>query len=278
MSDQNTKKVVIKQPPASAKRPSPRFDKSKFQSSIWNMGYRVIHEKALQCPCKGRGTNHQSSCKNCGGTGWTFINPTSTRAILHSMNLDTKFKEWSKENLGMVNISMEDAEELSYMDRITVRDAEATFNEVVHLEKINNTLFAMFSYNVKEVWYAGLFRDTESKYTQLVKDEDYTVDNHVVYFDDKWIAEFDAAGGDLSVTVRYRHAPQFYVLDLKREVMVTNIVSDDGGESQVAMPISAVGRRGHYVLDAENLSNTRVLDNSFIDYCGNTVKQKDKLW
>lgn len=271
------KAVTIQQPPVGASKPSPRFEKDSFESAIWNYGYEVIHEKALRCPCKSKGGGFSSKCVNCGGTGWVFINPSQTRAILHSMNADTEFKEWSEEHRGMVNISVRDSELLSYMDRLTVVDGEAYFSEVLFLKQAaSSQLFTMTSYNVKEPWYVALYEDDDLKLLQLEENIDYTYENNFIYFDSKFADRYASVNGDLSVTVRYKHAPQFYVIDLKRELMNTNIVRN-GREASILMPVSAVGRRGHYILDAENLSGTRLLDNSFKEKCGDTQKQGDEL-
>ena len=78
------------------------FNKPSFEKLIYQKGLDVVWEQAIHCPCKDDEAANQglSSCKNCGGTGWVFINPEETKMIIHSMNLNTRYKEWSMEKLG----------------------------------------------------------------------------------------------------------------------------------------------------------------------------------
>lgn len=258
------KTVTIQKTPNLTGAPNIEFRKNDFEAAIWTKGCPILHEKALVCPCKSINSGQQSNCKNCGGTGWVFYNPTKTRAILHSMNMETQYKEWSQENRGTVNISIRDVDRLSYMDRLSVLDGEAIFGEVIHFKKTDNILFSFTSYNIKSILYAGLFISINDKLQKLIIDEDYTFEDNIFYLNSKYISSFNESGEDLSVTLRYIHAPQYHVIDLVREVMVT-LIKDKGIEKSVSLPVSAVGRRAHYVLDSENLSKTRLLDNSFIE-------------
>jgi len=269
--------IIAQTPPSLVAAPAIEFRKNDFEQAIWTKGYRVIHEKALKCPCKSKNSNQQSNCKNCGGTAWIFINPVETRAILHSMNRDTQFKEWSEEDAGNVNISMMDKDNLSFMDRITLEDARAVFSQALHFKEKDGILFTYAAYNIKEVSYMGLFIDVDSKLQRLEEGTDYTLEEtnstsckgiygNTIFLNEKYTSMWGASGEDLSITIRYIHAPQFYVVDLKREVMTT-LVKNKGKEESISMPVSAVGRRGHYILDKENLSETRLVDNSFNDEC-----------
>ena len=258
--------IIQQTPPSQTGAPNVEFRRSDFEQAIWDKGYRVVHEKALKCPCKSKNGNQQSSCKNCGGSGWIFINPVETRMILHSMNRDTQFKEWSEETMGKVNISSMSKDEISYMDRITLLDGKGSFSQALHFKEKDGILFAFTAYLIKEVEYLGLFIDTDSKLMKLEKDVDFTFDRNILYLDSKYTSTFTAAGNDLSVSIRYTHSPQFYILDLMREVMTTK-VKDKGKDSYIHMPISAVARRGHYILDGENLSETRLVDNSYDTTC-----------
>jgi hypothetical protein len=128
--------IVIETPPIGLDRPRANFINTEFDINIWEHGYNVIHELGLQCPCKSKNTNQQSNCKNCGGSGWIFLNPTKTRMVLHSMNLNTKYQMWSQENAGTVSISCRSNETLGFMDRLTVLDGLAIFWEVLFLKEI----------------------------------------------------------------------------------------------------------------------------------------------
>lgn len=266
-------KQIIIQKSGSNGKVVPNFIKSDFDNAIEKKGYNVIHEKALKCPCKSENTNQQSNCKNCGGTGWIFINSTQTKMILHSMNRETKFKDWSEQNLGTVAVSSMIRDQLSYMDRITVVDGRTFFSEVLHLKVISDDdqrLFAFTTYNIKSVFYAGLFISVDQQLTRLIENTDFTFVKNQFFLDESF---YDENNDDISITIRYEHAPQYHVLDLSRETM-QSIVAEPGGnkETVVDLPISAVARRAHYILDNENIAYTRLVDNSFIDECNDTLK------
>lgn len=252
------------------------FNQSWFENLIEQKGYNVIHEKALQCPCKGKGTNALSTCKNCGSCGWIFVNPYSTRMILHSMNQDTQFKDWGQENLGTVHISVKNADRLCYMDRITLIDSTADFNEVRHFRRSDDgVLFTYCSYHIKEVNYAGLFLSDSEQLKKLVENTDFTFDGNKIFLNSSYDAFWDEEN-PFSITLRYVHQPQYHVIDLSRQVANSRIDILDKKAQMVDLPLAAVGRRAHFVLDTENISFTRLLNNSYNDRgCSTIIKQVD---
>lgn len=269
-----SKQVVIQQAPAQLANNTPNFFQEEFEKLIWDKGYRVIHEKALTCPCKSKAVNQLSNCKNCGGTGWLFINPTETRMILHNMNQSTEYKAWSQENLGNVSISVINSDRLTYMDRITLIESEADFNEERHFKKsIDNVLFTYLSYHAKSIKYVGLFIDENTLLTRLDSTQ-YSIDGNKLFLDASFLADY-SEDFPYTVTVSYIHQPQFHILDINRQVMNSRSKLY-GKESIQDMPIAAVGRRAHFVLDTQNINHTRLLDNSYLDAdCKTNIKIVD---
>lgn len=260
------KDVVIQSAPEGVHPTTNGFDEiSKFDALIWEKGYDVVHEKCLQCPCKSVRVNQLSNCKNCGGTGWVFINPSQTRMVLRNMNENTSQKSWSKENIGTVNISIMNRDHITYMDRITLLKSVAYFNEVRHfkMSSRNDLLFVYCSYNIKKINYVGLFVDESTAFTRLKEGDDYRFEGNRLFLNAKYNDQFQD-DNTFSVTVSYEHFPQYYIQDIPRQV-ATSRDSLDGQEELDKLPIAAVGRRAHFVLDAENISQDRLLDNSFID-------------
>lgn len=238
------------------------FEKSEFDDLIYNKGRRVLFEKTLQCPCKSESFNQQSNCKNCGGTGWIFIDPIETRMILHSIGNVNQFKDWSEENRGFVNITALEQDELGWMDRITLLDARAYMGEVLHFKKKNNLMFAFTTFPIKQLRYIGLYIDPHQPLVQLKEDVDYTYQGQIIRLAEKYYQDID-----VSVTVRYVHSPVFYIMDLKRETM-DSFVLDGSKEDLKRFPISAVGRRAQYVLDPRDLNGEGVIKNSYNDNDG----------
>lgn len=240
----------------------PRADlqKQDFDNLIYQKGRDVILEKALQCPCKSRSANQQSNCRNCGGTGWVFINPTKTRMVLTAIEAVTEFRAWSEELRGTVNITSFVEDELSQMDRITAVDGESIHNEVLFFDTAEGFNFTYATYNIKEILYISMFRGVDTPLLRLKEGTDYTVENNTIKLLLSTLPFSEVE--DNNITIRYKHAPQFHVIEMRRDTMQT-FVWNNGKENLQHMPVSAMARRSHYQLSAENLSKTRLLDNSF---------------
>lgn len=243
----------------------PRADliKEEFDALIFQKGREVVLEKALECPCKSPSTNQQSTCKNCGGSGWIFINPRKTRMVLSAINIVTDYKPWSEELRGTVNVTAMVEEELSYMDKITALDGEAIYNEVLFFKKKTIDVFCYTTYAIKEILYIGLFRGDESPLLRLQKDVDYTVSGSTIKLINQSLLGTDVNVKNTSFTIRYKHAPEFHVIEMKRETMQT--FEWQGIEKLKHLPVSAIARRAHYQLKANNLVGDRLIDNSYDD-------------
>lgn len=239
------------------------LDKAEFERLIDQKGGDVIFEKALECPCKSKSTNQQSDCKNCGGTGWVFINPVQTRMILTAINIVTDFKPWSEEMRGTINITCKAEEQLSAMDKITVLNGEAIFNEVLFFKKKGEEIFCYTTYPVKEILYVGMFVASDEPLLRLIEETDFTIEGSTFK-----LTNFDLLGSDInaedtSFTIRYKHAPEFHVIEMRRETMQT--FEWRGTERLQNMPVSAIARRAHYQLKANNLLGDRLIDNSYTE-------------
>lgn len=234
------------------------FNRADFETLIAQKGRRVIIEKALQCPCKGKSTNQQSNCRNCGGTGWVFINPKETRLVLQGMNITPNYKAWSEEITGDLKVTASDTEELTFMDRLTLEDGRAIFNEVLFFKTRGENVFAFTSYNIKEVRYAGYFKGTDEKFQKLNFGTDYTFEKNIIKLVNPAIV---AIQGEISITIRYVHAPQYLMIDMKRESMESFVM--EGTEKTIHLPIAGTARRQHYILGAPNLNGSSLLSNDY---------------
>lgn len=238
----------------------PRADlhKSEFDTLIHQKGREVILEKALQCPCKSQSANQQSNCRNCGGSGWVFINPKKTRMVLTAIEAVNEYRPWSEELRGTVNITSFVEDELSHMDKITAIDGESIHNEVLFFSELDDAIFTYSTYFIKEVLYIAMFQGIDQPLLRLTE-ADYEIVDNVIKLNLSTLPFEETENNN--VTVRYKHAPQFHVIEMKRDTMQTFIWK--GEERVQQMPVSAIGRRSHYQLNAENLTKTRLIDNSF---------------
>lgn len=256
------KKISITQPPPNLNLfPRQDFNEEDFNSLIYQKGYNVFLEKALLCPCKSKSSDNQSSCLNCGGSGWVFLEKIQTRMLLHSMNLQTKYKEWSLEKLGTATISCSDKDRLSYMDRITLIDSDSIHKEIIYPILYDNKLFSYLNYNVKEILFCYLFVENKQKLQKLeIKNGDFTAENNIFLLNNKY---YKGEGKLISISLTYRHFVAYHVLDITRDIINSPIMNDlTGKEEIIPLPIAGIGRKSQYVLDPSKYNGTYLIDNS----------------
>ncbi len=249
--------------PQTAALPSD-FNKLDFEASIREKGYETVHEKAYNCPCISQPSIAPlNTCKNCGGTGWIFANPTRTKMIITTIMLDDKLKEgalreWGMLDMGAVKITAYNQDKLTYMDRITILDATSEHNQILFpkLDDEEEVLFAYTKYDIKSIDFIGLFESADTIIKKLEQGTDYTFVDNIITFDDQYSDLPNA-----TVTIRYVHNPAFHVIDILRESMTS---TEQKGNVKQILPIHAIGKRAHIIKDAENFDGNRLLDNSWL--------------
>lgn len=233
------------------------FFSPDFDVLVDNKGYDVIWERAIPCPCAKRQGATMTNCKNCQGTGWVFINPTQIKAIAQSINKDTKYKEWSQERLGTASFTVRHEYHLNFMDKLTLlgsssRDSE---NRIVYFYEnqwLINTIYPID----KIIDIFKFVSPTEP--LQLLSPDSYFVQDHFVIFTPGTVQNGD------SVTISYEHKVQYHILDLNHDVRNTILLDDTSREVPLQLPISAVGRRVHNVIDAVDFIGSSLFDNSYL--------------
>lgn len=278
------KPISLQKEPEYANTPQVFFNKKEIDSFLHKAGYNVFHEKALECPCKfskENGFKPLSSCLNCGGVGWVFLNKVETKGIIHSMNKDTKFKEWSRENTGTASLTLRDIDRPSVMDRITVIDGTSEYHETVFLKQSGNRIYFYTSYRIKEILFMFLFVNSETKLTILNNGTDYEYESipeceggkgiggfgNKVTLSESLSSQIIDSGMQRGVSLRYTHQPQYNVVDIPRDTMVAVVKDDNNRTINVEMPIHAIMRKSHYILDAREIGGSIVFDNSIPKGC-----------
>lgn len=257
--------------------PRADLERNDFENLIYQKGRNVLYEKALQCPCKSGATNQQSNCKNCGGSGWTYINPKSTRMVLTGISVASESKPWSEESRGNVKVTCSDKEQLTFMDRLTVVDGSSIHQEVLFFKKEGDEYFAYSAYPMKSLIYAGKFISSLLPFQRLTTEVIFG-DSNLIRLNPTAVTppEGEDSDNQLAVTVRYHHAPVYYVLELSRETMQSFKVVN-GQEENQNLPTSAVARRAHYVLNSPSLIGTRLVDNSYVEECDDCITSTTTL-
>src|SRR5690606_331934 len=212
---------LLPQTPSSQMITPPRadFDKNRFDTLVAQEGVDVAVEKALQCPCKTQKINNLSTCKNCGGTGWIYVNRRLSRFVLQSMDFQNKEEVWSRLVHGVVKITAPAEEKLSFMDRITRLNSNSIFSQVVQFEQDRNGIYYGFlSYEPKDIEYLGLFITADDK-LQQVNSSDIKITNSRIELAPTVELPYIDDNNPLTATIRYVHAPVFYVFEHNREVV-----------------------------------------------------------
>jgi hypothetical protein len=236
------------------------FYKPDFESLIYQRGYDVYHEPAIVCPCKIKGSDNKPDCKNCGGTGWVFLNKTRTRMLLHSMNRETKYKDWSEERMGNVSISASDKDQIGFMDKITLLNADSLHTQVLYPILYNNELISYLNYPVIEALECFMYIDSNQKLKKLEQDVDFFISGNLFRLG----MQYRSSNLNPQISIRYRHLVVFHIIDITREVIVSNILDQTTGrEVPTKLPLSGVGKRAHYILDWSNYSSEYLFDNSY---------------
>lgn len=255
---------TISSPPDNSKKlpntPDAFFDKGNFNASIDKYGYAVRIEKAVKCPCTVKGSGSAlPACKNCGGTGWVFINPTETKMILSAMGYNQKYYNWSEVNIGTVRISSSDKDELAYMDRITLLSAEETFSELVYPVIYEDQLFAYTSYDILDIHEIFLFEDIEKPLVRLESDNYEVIGPNKLSFKN----HFDNIN-QCTFSIRYKHPPTYHVIDITRNVMQSPVKAEKG-IINADFPQNALGKKAQYILNRQ--VGVNIFDNSYSDKC-----------
>jgi hypothetical protein len=253
------KQAIISKPPALQGIPRVDFFYPDFDVLVWNKGYDITVEPAFPCPCKQRIQEAQSICLNCQGTGWVFGTPVQTKAIITSINKDTKYKEWSSEMIGTSNCTIEQRFQLSFMDKITILDSHSIFAEnlLVKNTKTNDgQRFLRTTYPVKEVQFLFQYVSAFEPLKKLVFKQDFDIAEGIVVFtgDNPLLPAS-------SVSIRYTHNLQYFVLDINHDVRNSYMQDYESKEVQNKLPVSAIIRRVHCVPFGENTSKDKLLNN-----------------
>lgn len=236
------------------------FNRAEVYATIRDKGYNVIYSKAYLCPCKSKESDHRSTCKNCGGTGMFWANPTKTKMIISGITSDKKFEEWGRDDLGMVRVTAFEDNKLSRMDQIVIVDGTSEMSEILFpvLDDGGINLFSMTKYDIKQIDFIGLYVNETTKITKLTEITDYTYQDNRITFNSSYNNLVDPC-----VSIRYVHSPTYYIWDISRDSMRSTVMSN-GVPTPIVLPIHAMAKKAHNIKDAENFDGDKLLDNSWL--------------
>lgn len=267
-----TNQVVAYQTPPAAVNPRVGWDVNRFETLIQTQGYDAYIDRALRCPCCDKATGQAlSTCKNCGGRGWFFVDRTQTRLIAQHLDSKKRYEEWSEVNRGTASITTRGIDKLGFMDRIILTQLEEWFSETLHPVIFNDQFVAYPIYEPLEISNAFLFSSDSEPLIPLDASL-YSVIGNKIVFDSSIINLVDVESLDiqdvnqipLQITIRYSHFPVYHVIDINRELMRVRegkLCGEGYDDYLRQMPINVLARKAHYIFDnqkwgAEYYDNT----------------------
>lgn len=251
-----TDKPVAYQTPAASINPRVGWRIDDFERLIQTQGYDAYIDRAMRCPCVDKATGQAlSTCKNCLGRGWFFVDRTETRIIAQHMDSKKRYESWGEVNRGTASITTKGIDKLGFMDRIILLQLEEFYSEILRPEVYEGELLAYPVYEPLEISNIFLF---VGDYTKLepIPNEMYVVDKNKIVFDQSLlellpVEDVNQKTPNMSVSIRYSHYPVYHVIDINRELMKvreSKLCSFDD-EQLRQMPINVLARKAHYIFD-----------------------------
>lgn len=239
------------------------FTQPEFDNAIFDKGYEVIWYEAVRCPCNKAREGHLSTCNNCLGLGWVFVNPIQTKALITSINKDTKYKYWSQELSGTVNVTLRDQERLSVMDKIVLKNKFSLMSELRDVREVAGQKFIFTTYPIDQIHSVFLFNSVSTKLVRL------TMDEYMVSTDNPYVLKINKTplptGFNNVVSIKYKHKVQYNVIDLPHDLRYSTELNRKGQEIELPLPIQAIARKSEYLTGySVNYDGTGILDNSYL--------------
>jgi len=260
-------KTVITTTPASVGTPQIHFDRTKFDDLIYDKGYAAYIDRAVQCPCRVLATGQPlSDCQNCGGVGWFYIDRQSTVLACSSISNKTKYETWTVSNAGTVNITSRPEDKLGFMDKVTLTELESWFSQAKYLTQLSDlSYFTFLTYAPTEVFDVFIFAGSTTPLAYLTPSQ-YSFSDNKLLIPHTTITGLGISGvTQYSVSLRYVHNPAYYIIDINRDLIkqrVDSCANPTNTINKTNMPLNAIGRRAHFILDAANFAGTNLIDNT----------------
>lgn len=224
---------------------NPQFQLREFEAAVWNKGYSVVLENALRCPCHAPDAP-LIDCQNCQGTGYFYINPTETKALITNLNQQNKYTKWSEELLGTIQITVNEVNKsnLSYFDRITIKKEYSFYSENLVIRQYNNFVFVFTTYKPVDIVSIHLFNSPSEKLIKMTSDQ-YSINP-----DNPYCIILDAITAEekMIASVYYKHEPEYHVIDIPHDIRASWVTNKDtGADERIRLPLQAVARRSHLI-------------------------------
>lgn len=231
------------------------FDYKQFEFLVRTKGVRLYHEKGVRCGCVSQQSgNPLPNCVNCLGVGFQFLDGQNIKGILQSVNKNPKYTTWSEVDQGTAQVTVKYRDRVSWMDRLSALDGESTFTETVYVNEIlvsaTPTLIGRTTYDILNMEHVYRFDGVNVPQVALVEGTDYTIANNRITL----VTGDIGTNRSIQLAVRYRHRPQYIVMDLPKDIRNTRVVKFGGVEARSSLPVMAIIRKCQYVLGSTGIT------------------------
>jgi len=259
-------KPIVIQTPLEVIDPKIGWRVGDFNQLITAQGYDALVDRALRCPCVDKTTGQAlSTCKNCSGRGWFFVDRTETRVIAQHMDNKKRYQDFSEVNQGTASITTRGDVKPGFMDRIILTQLESYYSEILNPIYFQGQILAYPVYEPLFITNIYLFSSDDSKLVP-VEEKDFKINGNRIEFDlgiqdlininDPNIK--DKSEIPISISIRYAHYPVYHVIDANRELMkVRERTCTFTDEELKDMPINVLARKAHYIFDAQKFGEDR---------------------
>lgn len=253
-----TDKPVAFQTPAATVHPRVGWRVGDFEELIQSQGYDVYIDRAMRCPCVDKATGQAlSTCKNCLGRGWFFVDRTETRIIAQHMDSKKRYLDWSEVNAGTASMTTKGIDKLGFMDRIILLQLQEFYSEIIRPTVYEGELLAYPVYEPLDITNMFLFVGDCTK-LEPIPAEMYKVDKNKIVFDQELlnvvpVDNVNQSVPTVSISMRYSHYPVYHVIDVNRELMRVRESKLCGYDDETLkqMPINVLARKAHFIFDAQ---------------------------
>lgn len=253
-----TDKPVAYQTAAASMTPQVGWYVDRFETLIQTQGYDAYIDRAMRCPCVDRATGQAlSTCRNCLGRGWFFVDRTETRVIAQSMDNKKQYLEWSEINRGTAKITTKGVDKVGFMDRVILLQLEEFYSEILHPVLYDGELLTYPVYEPLSVTNMFLYIGDYTKLMPLTESM-YTIDRNKIVFDKSIInyvpvEDVNQVMPPISISVRYSHYPTYNIIDVNRELMRVRAgkFCEYNDTELTDMPILSIGRKSQFIYNPQ---------------------------
>jgi hypothetical protein len=231
------------------------FEKVDFDNLVKTKGVRLYHEEALRCACVSEQSGSAfPSCVNCFGVGFVFRNGSNVKGVVQSVGYNPKYTQWSEVNAGTAMVTARFENRLAWMDRLTIMDGEGVFTETVYVKELiiggQTKLIGLCTYEPLDVSVAYRFEGESVSNVLLAEGTDFELTGRKL----ELLTGSIGTNRSIHVSLRYRHRPQYIVMDIPKDVRNTRVVESGGVEKRKSLPVNAMIKKVHYFMGYQGIA------------------------